>query len=252
MYVLPKVRYSEWFTHHQLAAILCGWPWDHRILEDFGDCIRQVRNSFPQSNRLTSVVKSYMPVKCWLFFPQIKLEIFNIITDIFKLNLCYLNLKIKNIQIWETMIFYLKQILMHVEIKSTLQIFDNKSIKKVNYLLYTCKGIDVAIIAQWIIHQEVSWAATATVGTCPVVVNLHLVTSYSGRGTCQLVEGHIGGRHILRTGAVYHKSCLILLENKGKKTKLRMTNKKERNHSRNQHNIWKKIKNNNKTKSISN
>lgn len=95
-----------------------------------------------------SVVKSYMPVKCWLFFPQIMLEIFNIITDIFKLNLCYLNLKIKNIQIWETMIFYLKQILMHVEIKSTLQIFDNKSIKKVNYLLYTCKGIDVAIIAQ--------------------------------------------------------------------------------------------------------
>lgn len=95
-----------------------------------------------------SVVKSYMPVKCWLFFPQIKLEIFNIITDIFKLNLCYLNLKIKNIQIWETMIFYLKQILMHVEIKSTLQFFENKSVKKVNYLLYTCKGIDVAIIAQ--------------------------------------------------------------------------------------------------------
>lgn len=75
------------------------------------------------------------------------LEIFNIITDIFKLNLCYLNLKIKNIQIWETMIFYLKQILMHVEIKSTLQFFENKSVKKVNYLLYTCKGIDVAIIA---------------------------------------------------------------------------------------------------------
>lgn len=46
------------------------------------------------------------------------------------------------------MIFYLKQILMHVEIKRTLQFFDNKSVKKVNYLLYTCKGIDVAIIAQ--------------------------------------------------------------------------------------------------------
>lgn len=92
VYILPNVRYSEWFTHHQLAAIWCGWPWDHRILEDFGDCIRQVHNSFPQSNRLMSVVKSNMAMKFWLFFPQTMLEIFNIITDIFILNPCYLNL----------------------------------------------------------------------------------------------------------------------------------------------------------------
>lgn len=97
------------------------------------------------------------------------------------------------------------------------------------YLLYACKGIDVAIIAQRVVDQEVSWAATATVGTCPVVVNLYLVASYSGRGTCQLIKGHIGSRHILGTGPVYHKSCLILLEKKGKKTILKMTRKKETN-----------------------
>lgn len=92
----------------------------------------------------------------------------------------------------------------------------SKSVKKV-YLLYACKGIDVAIIAQRVVHQEVSWAATATVGNCPVVVNFHLVASYCRRGTCQLIEGHIGGRHIIRIGAVYHKSCLILLEKKKRK-----------------------------------